>query len=109
MWAQRNVNMDYKAKAHLAMAQHTKRHYDIVGEPWQVWIKNNKVTANIQMQLYVCVQEIDSIKYWETKQDQLDSLQVVDYLLAEQWLKSLEQDEYSLPNTRRECVASENS
>jgi len=94
VWAQRNVNMDSKAKAHLAVAQHTERHYDIEGEPWQVWIKHNKVTANIQMKLYACVQEIDSIKYWEAKQEQPDSLQVVDWV-------SIGRAMAKIPRTRR--------
>ncbi len=63
IWAQRNVQMDLKAKQHLPVARSSPRHYDIVGEPWQLWTKGTKITKNIQLAIYEAVQGENSERY----------------------------------------------
>jgi len=66
-WATLNVQMDADAKQFLSQARRQPRHYDIEGEPWQLWVRGNKLTSTIQTQLYSHVQSISSEEYWGNK------------------------------------------
>ena len=79
IWAQRNVDMDAKAKSFLATTQRSARHYNVEGEPWQVWLKDSKITNNMQAKIYSWVQQEDIVKYWESEQDTADSVKHVDW------------------------------
>jgi hypothetical protein len=68
-WAQRNIQMDLKAKAHLSIATKQPRHYSIAGEPWQLWVKGVKLTKSIQSTTYAAVQGEYSEQYWRGKKD----------------------------------------
>jgi hypothetical protein len=52
LWAQRNIKMDQWAKDHIQIAKHSSRHFNIPGEPWQLWAKDRKVTKHILPTLY---------------------------------------------------------
>ncbi len=67
IWAQCNVQMDSQAKAHLSVANASPRHYDVEGEPWQLWIQHRKVTSDIHTNLYNAIQEKNSLIYWNSK------------------------------------------
>jgi hypothetical protein len=43
IWAQLNVQMDALAKQHLQFAVNAPRHFSVLGEPWQFWVKGQKV------------------------------------------------------------------
>jgi len=47
-WASLNVQMDAQAKSFLPQASWSPRHYDIEGEPWQLWIQGSKITKEVQ-------------------------------------------------------------
>lgn len=47
LWAQHNIKMDQWAKNHIQIAKHSSRHFNIPGEPWQLWAKDKKVTKHI--------------------------------------------------------------
>jgi hypothetical protein len=79
--AQRNIQMDLGAKAHLRAAKHIARHFDIPGEPWQLWVKGRKVTRNIQSIIYEAIQAKSSEEYWGAKREvQQDSISEVDWM-----------------------------
>jgi hypothetical protein len=67
LWAQRNVQMDMRAKEHLLVAKRTPRHFNIPGEPWQLWVKDTKVTKNVFTVLYDAVHSTTSEDYWCSK------------------------------------------
>jgi hypothetical protein len=89
IWAQCNVDMDAKAKSFLATTQRSARHYDVEGEPWQVWLQDSKITNNMQAKIYSWVQQEDSLKYWESKQDTADSVKHVDWSAIGSTMKQL--------------------
>jgi thiamine phosphate synthase YjbQ (UPF0047 family) len=68
-WAQRNIQMDIGAKAHLWEAKHIDRHFDTPGEPWQLWVKGRKVTRNIQSMINEAIQSKSSEEYWGAKRE----------------------------------------
>jgi len=41
----------------------TTRLYSVKEEPWQLWVKEEKVTTNISQQIYLAVHEQDSFTY----------------------------------------------
>jgi hypothetical protein len=69
MWAERNVLMDSRAKEHLSVARSLPRHFDVKGEPWQLWIEGRKITLDIAKQIYSVVHNQDGLQYWLTKPD----------------------------------------
>jgi len=72
--------MDLKAKSYLPIAQSQPRHFDIAGEPWQVWVKGTKLMKRIQSNIYSAVQGVDSKQYWRTKKDiDPSGVQLVDW------------------------------
>jgi hypothetical protein len=66
-WASLNVQMDAQAKSFLPQASWSPRHYDIEGEPWQLWIQGSKITKEVQTQLYAAVYSSTSEAYWVSK------------------------------------------
>ncbi len=78
-WAQQNVHMDAAAKQHIAIAKATPRHFDIPGEPWQLWIEGRKITSKIQESIYSAVHRPESEAYWEKKEEQKDGIALVDW------------------------------
>jgi len=89
-WAYLNIQMDMRAKAHLPVAYSQPRHFNIVGEPWQLWVNNVKLTKNIQTTIYDYVQGEASVKYWSSKKD-IDptGIQLVDWSAIGRTLKSI--------------------
>jgi hypothetical protein len=89
-WAQLNVQMDSRAKAHLSVARSSSRHYNVEGEPWQLWIQDRKVTLDIHTNLYTAIQEKDSLDYWNTKCDAgAAATQEVDWPLLGRSMKAI--------------------
>lgn len=90
LWIQRNVLMDSHAKGHLGRARQSPRHFNIEGEPWQLWVKGAKVTADITSAIYSAVHDRESEEYWSSKHHiLLDSLKEVDWQLIGTTMKSL--------------------
>jgi len=67
LWAQRNVLMDQQAKGHLKFAMQSPRHFDIDGEPWQLWVKGTKLTRDISSMVYSAVHDKEGETYWSKK------------------------------------------
>jgi len=89
-WAKRNILMDSRAKAHLQVARQLLRHYNIAGEPWQLWVQGIKLTTDIQGSIYSAVHDAESLQYWEAKRDTNPAgLQEVDWPTIGQALKSV--------------------
>jgi hypothetical protein len=59
--------MDEHAKHFLPQASPSPCHYDIKGEPWQLWVNGSKITKEIQKQLYEAVHSSFSEEYWASK------------------------------------------
>jgi hypothetical protein len=82
--------MDSRAKAHLSVARSSSRHYNVEGEPWQLWIQDRKVTLDIHTNLYTAIQEKDSLDYWNTKCDAgAAATQEVDWPLLGRSMKAI--------------------
>jgi hypothetical protein len=98
-WALCNVSMDKKAKLHLSMARFSPRHFSIEGEPWQLWVKGEKVTQDIQTVIYQAIHEEESKKYWGAKDNiEPSSLKEVDWTAIGKAMRNL-------PRARRVFVA----
>jgi hypothetical protein len=57
------------AKRHLQFAAIAPRHFSVPGEPWQLWVKGNKVTNDITTHVYTLVHDEEGAAYWETKKE----------------------------------------
>ncbi len=57
------------AKRHLQFAATAPRHFSVPGEPWQLWVKGNKVTNDITTHVYTLVHDEEGAAYWETKKE----------------------------------------
>jgi hypothetical protein len=79
VWAQQNVRMDAAAKQHIAIAKAAPHHFDIPGEPWQLWVEDRKITSKIQESIYSAVHRPESEAYWEKKEEQKDGIALVDW------------------------------
>jgi hypothetical protein len=99
VWAQRNVQMDLNAKAHLAKARLVPRHYDIPGEPWQLWVNGQKVKAAIFPTIYSHVHNRDGELYWaEKRQQELTTISHIDWTLIGKAMRSI-------PRSRRVFIS----
>jgi hypothetical protein len=89
-WAKCNILMDSRAKAHLQVARQLPRHYNIDGEPWQLWVQGIKIRTNIQGSIYSAVHDTESLQYRAAKRDMDPAgLQEVDWPTIGQALKSI--------------------
>jgi len=79
VWAQQNARMDAAAKQHIAIAKAMPRHFNIPGEPWQLWVEGRKITSKIQESIYSAVHRPESEAYWENKEGQKDGIALVDW------------------------------
>jgi hypothetical protein len=90
LWAQRNIQMDMRAKEHLLVAKRTPRYFNIPGEPWQLWVKDTKVTKNIFTILYDAVHSTTSEDYWCSKFSwRQEESQSIDWKLVGKAMKAL--------------------
>jgi hypothetical protein len=78
LWAQRNIKMDQWAKDHIQTARHSSRHFNIPGEPWQLWAKDKKVTKHILPTLYETIFAYTSKEYWRSKANP-EGIQEIDW------------------------------
>ena len=82
--------MDMRAKEHLLVAKRTPRHFNIPGEPWQLWVKDTKVTKNIFTVLYDAVHSTTSEDYWCSKFSwRQEESQSIDWKLVGKAMKAL--------------------
>jgi hypothetical protein len=49
--------MDSLEKQYLQFAITAPRHYSVDGEPWQLWVKDYKLTRNIASNIYALVHD----------------------------------------------------
>jgi hypothetical protein len=90
VWAQRNVQMDLNAKVHLSKARSSPRHYDIPGEPWQLWVNGQKVKAAIFSTIYSHVHNGDGELYWAEKgQQELATISNIEWPLIGTAMRSI--------------------
>jgi hypothetical protein len=61
--------MDSLEKQYLQFAITAPRHYSVDGEPWQLWVKDYKLTRNIASNIYALVHDEEGASYWETKRE----------------------------------------
>jgi len=94
IWAKRNIAMDTKAKQYLIVAASTPRHFDIKGEPWQLWVGGKKITANLCHNIYEAVHRVSSTDYWASKVNDPSCIKEVDWQLVGKALRTV-------PRTRR--------
>jgi hypothetical protein len=78
-WAKQSVKMDAWAKQHLSVASTTPRHYNILGEPWQLWVDGRKVTSKIQECTYSAVHRPESEQFWSREVERSDNLSLMDW------------------------------
>jgi len=78
-WATQNVRMDTLAKQHLSSARRAPRHYNIAGEPWQLWVEGKKITSRIQERIYSAVHRPESEAYWGRKEGSTENIPLVDW------------------------------
>jgi hypothetical protein len=78
-WEKQNVKMDAWAKQHLSVASTTPRHYNILGEPWQLWVDGRKVTSKIQECTYSAVHRPESEQFWSREVERSDNLSLMDW------------------------------
>jgi hypothetical protein len=99
LWAQRNVLMDQQAKGHLRFAMQSPRHFDIDGEPWQLWVKGTKLIRDISSAIYSAVHDKEGETYWSKKNDYPpEVIKEVDWQLICRTLTSI-------PQTRRHFLS----
>jgi len=68
-WAQLNIQMDAMAKQHMQVAISAPRHYSIEGEPWQLWVRDYKLTHSITPNIYALMHDEEGASYWESKRE----------------------------------------
>jgi hypothetical protein len=94
-----NVQMDLNAKAHLSTARLVPQHYDIPGEPWQLWVNGQKVKAAIFPTIYSHVHNRDGELYWaEKRQQELTTISNIDWTLIGKAMRSI-------PRSRRVFIS----
>ena len=82
--------MDRNAKVHLAKARSSPRHYDVQGEPWQLWVNGQKVKAAIFPTIYSHVHNRDGERYWAEKgQQELATISNIEWPLIGTAMRSI--------------------
>ncbi len=66
-WAKLNIEMDAKAKNHMAIAKRPPHHYMIVHEPWSLWFEDKKITSDLPITIYDLVHASSAKEYWRQK------------------------------------------
>ena len=70
-WALLNIEMDYRAKVHWSNTQsipHSRKSFDISGEPWSVWLGNEKLSTNLREAVLTHIHGQEALQWWTTKQ-----------------------------------------